>query len=187
MFDSDVFKLLCHIPRINPGIIRILSDKRLFTLIQNSFIHELSHVDKDLKSLDVAEKLKEVAQISPQLSSRINSIEDLLQCSEQLKIQKYLQNFKFPEAPVPGLKDIIVPITTPKELYLEGKIQNHCVADYIPLVSKGRMFFYKIIQPERCTLGLTKKKMNWEIFDIRGKSNSSICQRTLCFICQWLS
>ena len=61
---------------------------------------------------------------------------------------------RYPAPPIPG-SAAIRPITTYRGLLAEGRSQRHCVAIYHERVLAGRYYVYQVLEPERCTLGLT--------------------------------
>ena len=74
------------------------------------------------------------------------TVKTVKQCSRWL--------IRYPAPPIPG-SAAIRPITTYQGLVAEGRSQRHCVAIYHERVLAGRYYVYQVLEPERCTLGLT--------------------------------
>ena len=66
----------------------------------------------------------------------------------------------FPSPPIPGTESI-VPITSKGMLLLEGELQHNCVADYADEIARGRYAVYRVLRPERATVGLRWLKDHW--------------------------
>ena len=63
---------------------------------------------------------------------------------------------EFPKAPIKGVRGSIEPLMSAADLEREGKRQEHCVAVYISRVVAGTWYVYKVLHPERATLGLRR-------------------------------
>lgn len=50
----------------------------------------------------------------------------------------------------------IVPLTSDEELRSEGKLQHNCVGTLSEGVRNGYSYYYRVLQPERATLSITK-------------------------------
>ncbi len=60
---------------------------------------------------------------------------------------------RFPLPPVRG-DAVIVPLQTLSDLVLEGRAQHHCVAVHAQDVFLGKVYIYKVLEPQRATLEL---------------------------------
>jgi len=65
----------------------------------------------------------------------------------------YLRNIIYPEPPIQG-NNYIVPITSKGSLFNEAVSQHHCVKIFHKEILEGSYYVYKILIPERATLGL---------------------------------
>lgn len=90
--------------------------------------------------------LQELEQLHNRLVARFN------QMVEQMMLEG-TPSVEYSTPPWPGTPNII-PITNFNELALEGKTQHHCVVSYHRNICEGRYYVYRILQPERATLGL---------------------------------
>ncbi len=88
--------------------------------------------------------------------------------------------------PVPGTETII-PITHSKELSAEGQQMKHCVASYHADIIIGRYYVYRIIHPQRATLGLTLSPGKKPCIDqLKGVRNQCPSQETYDSVQSWL-
>jgi hypothetical protein len=85
--------------------------------------------------------------------------------------------YAFPEPPLdelvtPGIQ--IEAIRSQGELIAESDAMHHCAGrdpSYARRVSAGRLYFYRMIQPERLTIALRRKATYWIIDQVRGVCN----------------
>ncbi|MBV5326155.1 MAG: PcfJ domain-containing protein [Chlorobium sp.] len=91
----------------------------------------------------------------------------------------------FPPPPVEGTPDII-PILSASELFEEGKNQHHCVANYEKKVIGGRLFFYRLLQPERATISVRRRGARWFMDHVKLNHNQEPQPETIDFVERWL-
>lgn len=91
----------------------------------------------------------------------------------------------FPPPPVMG-NSTIVPILHAGQLQLEGRSQRHCVASYGPRIRGGRYYVYRVLAPERATLGLYRQGATWQMDQLRLQHNQSPAAATLAAVAAWL-
>jgi hypothetical protein len=97
---------------------------------------------------------------------------------------------KFPEPPLPGNGQIL-PITDYAALLLEGQQQRHCVAAYCAEIMDGRYYVYRVLAPERATLGLGilrhgKMAMDIVLEQLKGKHSTEVGDATWEAVETWL-
>jgi hypothetical protein len=94
--------------------------------------------------------------------------------------QKTFDKYADVEYPTPTLEgsETIVPILNYKDLYLEGKGMKHCIVSYHDRLVEGEYLVFKVLEPERATLGLTKKNGKFSIDEIRLKCNKAPSEET---------
>lgn len=100
--------------------------------------------------------------------------------------QDLIKNEVFPFPPIQGNENVQY-IRFKKELIQEGNDMNHCVADYFENIMKGRYFVFKILSPQRATLGLDLVNGKLQIDQVKLKNNQSASKSTLEMIKVWLS
>jgi len=68
---------------------------------------------------------------------------------------------RFDDPPFCGTEHI-VPLTTPEEVCREGQLQKNCVAAYLPHISNGDEYIYRVDQPVRGTLAIVYRAGTWQ-------------------------
>lgn len=98
-------------------------------------------------------------------------------------------NHWFRTPPLPGIPGKIEPITSADGLVNEGELQNNCVGSYASRVRSGTTYIYKVLDPERATLSLTRSdtdSLDWQISELEVRSNQPVSRVTEQFISDWL-
>lgn len=91
------------------------------------------------------------------------------------------------EPPIEGTSRII-PITNNHELHKEGKTQHHCIASYHARIFRGEYYAYKVLGPERATLGLKLiKGSGYSIDQLHLKYNKQVSVATLESVKAWFN
>ena len=90
--------------------------------------------------------------------------------------------------PYPPISDTenIKCIRLKSELVLEGGLMNHCVASYHSEIVKGHYFVYRILNPERGTVGLRFKNGKWVIDQIKLLNNRAASEETVKAVNLWI-
>lgn len=110
--------------------------------------------------------------------------QDYLKRDWQLS-QNLIRNEVFPFPPIQGNENIQY-IRFKKELINEGDEMNHCVAGYIANIMKGRYFVFKVLSPQRATLGLEIFNGKLTIDQVKLKNNLNPSKATVKAIEAWL-
>jgi hypothetical protein len=98
-----------------------------------------------------------------------------------------LPDIEYGDPPIRGAEHII-PITTFKELALEGQSQGNCVEGYHDRILSGEYFAYKVLKPERATLMLSKDNAGcFEIYQLKSMKNGKPSGATKAVVADWLS
>ncbi len=93
----------------------------------------------------------------------------------------------FPSPPVPGT-DFIVPLTKPDDLEQESRAQVNCVRTYDKRVASGRLYIYRILEPERATLAITlRPDGSWRRSELKGYQNGPVRKDTEWVVDHWLA
>lgn len=91
----------------------------------------------------------------------------------------------FPSPPIPGIEGI-EPILSAFELREEARVMEHCVERYLTEILAGRRYVYRMLRPERGTIGLRKRNGDWCVFDYKGRSNHRLGSDAVAAIRLWL-
>ncbi|WP_200241893.1 PcfJ domain-containing protein [Lamprobacter modestohalophilus] len=91
----------------------------------------------------------------------------------------------FPPAPFADTASIQA-ITTPDALQLETQLMRHCVASYTDRVYDGQYAVYKVLEPERLTLGLSLRYGGVALDQLKGVSNRRPSPEAQAAVEHWL-
>ena len=120
--------------------------------------------------------ISNLTKVHDKLTEKIN----LIKPNDEIKIH-------YNDPPIKGNENI-VPITTLKELIVEGACQCNCVKNYNDRILSGEYYIYKVLSPERSTLGLEKCGFNhFKIDQIKGKLNRKVSVETEKIVFDWLN
>ena len=166
-------KLLSHIKFVDIRLIRFLSNFPAYN--QASFLYQYNwswnwtYVEmliRDsqsmgeqlailniIKSITRCKTLQELSDLHERMIKRINK-----------KTMQSVPKYTFPQPPLPDSASIQA-IKDNHTLMLEGRTQHHCVASYEKSIRSGEYYVYKVLIPERATLGLKVKKNSPVVID----------------------
>jgi len=91
----------------------------------------------------------------------------------------------FPPAPFTDTEHIQA-IRTPDELQLETQQMRHCVASYSNRIYDGQYAVYKVLAPQRLTLGLSLRYGHAALDQLKGVANQAPSAAAQAAIEQWL-
>ena len=91
----------------------------------------------------------------------------------------------FPPAPFVDTASIQA-ITTPDALQLETQLMRHCVASYTDRVSDSQYAVYKVLEPERLTLGLSLRHGGVGLDQLKGVANRAPSPEAQAAVEHWL-
>jgi hypothetical protein len=197
MRDPSILKLLSFIPRINAGVIRVVTDPTLLPHATPNLLEEIGKLREDDRIPHTAFLLKDAIGMGNillcgGLRKKFQSIKKLREVHDWLaaKINIMMENNNWigelPPPPLQGITDMIYPLTTVKQLVEEGYIQHNCVASYAFRVAMGEVYIYKVIAPERATLAIRKRGNSWILEQVKKACNQLVGRNTYEMIQQWL-
>ena len=145
-------------------------------------------------SARLAETLYYARMYEPDRTYRFRSMEQLRRIHLRM-IQTYIvpalelpENQVFPRPPVPGIPGEIIPLRSVVELEREGLRQKNCVASYAARVLAGLEYIYRVEQPERATLSLTKGYGGtWKVAELKASCNRPVRTATVAAVNRWIS
>ncbi len=98
---------------------------------------------------------------------------------------------ELPPPPLPG-NESIKPITTQQQIVKEGREMKHCIASYVELVLSGEFYVYRMLEPERLTIGLTisggllaGEASRYRLREVRAKYNHHPNEASMRLIEDW--
>ncbi len=190
-------KALAHLPRINAGAARIVTDPALLPFATPVLLAEAALHREDDRRPVTAYMLRDTlnmhrilhpAQPQPAIRdrARLRDLHDEL-IDELNLVGPGNLDLEFPPPPVPGTA-AIRPIQNAHELLEEGRSQHHCIFSYLHEVAvQLRAYIYRTIPPlERGTLSLVRSKGGWRLGDIRLSCNRPVSESTRRRVAEWL-
>lgn len=146
-------------------------------------LYEKTRQDRELAEVAFLETIRPLAALRNERKA-IAYLQDF-QCRRDLikgacrKIRNEEVADIWPSPPLTGTQSI-VPITSLKELALEGHIMRHCVAGLTLEILQGKYFVYRISAPQRCTLSLRFRDGQWTVDQLLGRNNAAVSDPTVC-------
>ena len=101
------------------------------------------------------------------------------------QVEKWLSNGQFPPPPVRGTATI-QPLSCRREIQEEGRKMNNCRIICEWDVVMGRTYFYKVLEPERATLSISRDKEIWKLGDVAGPNNIPVSDETRSEVERWV-
>ncbi len=98
----------------------------------------------------------------------------------------------FPAPPLTGLTAPgvrICAISSHTELIAEGALMQHCAGtekSYARRVAAGRLYFYRLLEPERLTMAIRPGVQGWSIEEMKGFRNRSPLDSSRTVVLNWL-
>jgi len=191
-------KLLCHLPRINAGVLGLITDARFASLISPRLLAETAESANETMASPTAQALADILGLGDRMSiaeplKPFASVESLRR-KQQETVADYIKFIRLeepegrlPEPPLPGTASI-VPLVLVSQLAEEGRSQHHCVHSYADRVKAGRCYIYRILAPERATLSVVKgEDGSWEIEQLNLSCNRPAAPKTQQAVQAWLS
>lgn len=89
------------------------------------------------------------------------------------------------EAPTPpGVEQV----TSVRELLDEGQFQKNCVGGSVHEACKGEVFIFRVTEPQRATLRLSRHggEWHWSPFELKAKANRDVSDKTRKIIDEWI-
>jgi hypothetical protein len=196
MADNTMFKAMSHLPRLNTGVLRMVTDPQLFPFTTPALLEEIALYRKENLRSESAYLLSDSKRMYEQLYPNAT-------CFPVIRRRKALQGFHdmlvdemahadidtrvvFPPPPIEGT-DTIIPITNAEDLVTEGRMQHHCIASYINQVAwHKKLYVYRVLKPERATLAVVRKHDAWHIHDLKLACNAKPSGETYHVVMRWL-
>jgi len=198
MLDIVMFKAMSHLQRLNTGVIRIATDPKLFPLAAPTLLDEIAHCRTEDQRAKAAYMLQDSVAMyqllypnrkCPEPISRMRHLAEVHDTliEDVIRARCLDIDIPFPPPPVKG-SEFIVPITTVRELIEEGRLQHNCVASYIEWIAlHQRVFIYRVLWPERCTLSIIRRSNKWIMSELKRACNESPSEATRRVVADWFA
>lgn len=197
--SKRILKILSHLPRVNTGVIYVLSEKSVYSNLTPESLIEIAsnRLEDDIPYcyrifVNAMKYIRFLNSFGENLTANYTKSQDwnfpkILKEHFLQKAEK--QNLEFQDPPVPGDK-IIVPITNVCDLKKEGDHQKNCVFNFLPqILTDKNLYAYKVLGNERCTLVLTKYEYDqvWQLHELRAINNTAPGKNTVKIVEKWLN
>jgi len=181
--DFPLLSLLVRFPVLLGSSLLNQYDSLNWTYKTESLLRDIGRIAEMLNQV-------ETVNISVRRSKNTNELRvlhDRLAYKLNQEVIEGLAEGNFPEPPILGT-DSIIPITGARELALEGKIQHHCVRSYEDPILNNEYYVYRVLTPERATLGLAlHKELPPSIDQVLLSWNKPVSKETRNMIESWMS
>jgi len=200
-------KLLSHHRKITSTTLSLVYDKRIFQLLSDRFVLELSErafegsladfiIDtyallmelRPNEECPVLNSLEKLEKLHHELTDLFNcEMQKLLLASPEHIFRKgALRSGQFPPPPIEGTEHI-VPVTCERDLVSEGIEQSNCVGSYADRIRSGHSYIYKVLAPERGTLEIRcANGSTWYLVQLTAAHNGKVDTSTRQTIQRWL-
>lgn len=199
--DPHALKRMCHLPRLNAGCLRIVTDPVLSRLVTQPLLTEIAFDRRDDPAgrFRAANLLFDTLRTRQEIGHPVNGV---LPARTLQELQRYhdeavevLNEFNqragcrtarpFPPPPLSGNENV-VPITSARELRAEGVEMRHCVAIHESDVAMAKNYYvYRVVAPERATLAIRRTYRGWKIAELSGPRNKAVASETRLQVKAW--
>lgn len=193
IITGDMVRFLIFYPAlVNSKLILQINDVDCMplTMLVNDIVHMCcglgcAEIDATLEQVKRCSNIKQVHAIHDRL------IEVLNQQIRQPSFAAQREHKPFPAPPLPGNHDI-VPITDLVTLHAESLQQRHCVASYGYEIEDGHYYVYRVLSPERATLGIKITRTHsgasqLRIDQLKGELNRPVLDATYQAVLLWFN
>ena len=105
---------------------------------------------------------------------------------ERQRRYREIDAMPFPPPPISGT-DTIIPITSKKELAMEGGSMRHCVATYDRQIKGGYVYIYQVLAPQRATLSIVRgSDRYWRVAQLKLERNKRPSRETYHVAHKWI-
>jgi hypothetical protein len=181
-FDRNLLNFALQYPEFLQS--RLIHSYRITSWSWEQFRHDLDGIVRMSGAMGVPDPITSIFNCVTR--NAVNNLHDRLVDQFTESEADRITDTAFPEPPYQG-NETILPVTSNRELFKEGKKQRHCVFSYRDSINKGTYYVYQIMEPERATLGIKRKNGIWEIDQVKLHRNQRPTDETLEAINNWLN
>lgn len=190
--DPDWRKPLLHLPSLNLAVMQFLCNKALRRRATPRLLHELAGIDSPAMAWSASDLLRMQRQLRTEGVERFHSVQQFLRWHNELEEQinhpkeADIQHLSFPKPPIPGNENVI-PLEVPDSLIEEANVQCNCVTDYATRIASGRLYLYRVLNPERATLSIKPNEQgSWQIGELLAAGNEPVSAETRQAVERWI-
>jgi len=180
--DEHLASLLCRYPELIAT--RLITNYQSNQWQQNIYtlLDDITRMAAQLGIMNIIERVGQCTGFE-QVETMHNRLVDEI---NQLDPHS-LPDVNYQSPPFSG-NEHIIPISNSQDLLKEGKEQRHCITSYHPRIFNKKYYAYRVIYPQRATLGLVLKKgFKPQLDQLKLKSNQRVSEETSRYVLQWLA
>lgn len=193
----ELVERLCHLPRINDDIVRIVTGRELRPLVTQGFLYQLSaqtQTDGHYAGLVMdAEHLCRYCRpdTPPPVFHNLSRLESFVEEMRELRHRTMWERpmpRELPPPPLPGTETII-PLVSPNDLVREGREQRNCSASMARTIADGDFYMYSVRMPsgERATMSIAKRHDgSYMIVQLAGPRNQEVSSMLRKHVRMWI-
>ena len=196
MNDPSRLRLLSHLPRVNRGVIRVVSDDAMLRHATPTLLADLAANRRcDAKAGGFSSLMRDTLKMLEDRGRTETVFRDLAHlCRIHDEIAFDYQRWGprsdvgFPAPPVAGIPDVIEPVTDNAALWRESVEMHNCLSapHYTAAVLAGELYIYRVLSPERCSLAISMRSGRWEMRELRATCNGAPSRAVRGVVCDWL-
>jgi len=191
-------KTLRHLPCLNGSFIRLMSGESVRYRASPGFLQEIASqpglLDQAVRilryTLWLREKLKDSGIIALRSYKHLTRAHDHFVDELGRMDLRIIDPPPYPPPPlIPSSLNLeLEPLLTESDLLEEGRAQKNCVGAYGSRVRNGKMYFYRLLKPERATVAVSMGSSGrWELNEIQSCQNSEVLPDTLSEVLEWIN
>jgi hypothetical protein len=186
--NPAVVERLSHIKRINAGVLRMVADGSVLRVPlaelkaaadgpDDATLRRPPPISQFLQAYQADERqaARAIGPLNRARVVRVPTDDHRTRCIVRA----------LPAPPFPGT-DVIAPLTSIDMLEDEARRQHNCVVSYTRRIRNGTYAVYRVIYPERCTLGIVRRKNRWHVDQVKGPCNREVGTPTHLALREWL-
>jgi hypothetical protein len=194
---GETWEIARHRKKFPLFLLLLLRQSQALHFLDTSFFQEIDALNQPSPELNqLLKKADRAAKILGFFffpGERIESLQGLnSSCHALIKTANQVEVLQgspalLPSEPFPG-NQFIQPLTTPREIIEEAWLMKNCLRDFLPDISKGDFFAYRLISPERATILLSKHPGNsWSLEVANSRFNNLLTEASQKIIRDWLT
>ena len=195
------YELLNHLEQVPESLVRCLIKHPI--LLGSCLLHHWHTLESDIEELQSI--LKDIVRMRRHTFltdqdwliplQQCRKLADVIKLHDRLVVlinrEQADGSETFPAPPLTG-NAFIQPIICYSELLSEGQQQHHCVASYAEDIRLGKYYVYRVLEPERATLGINVqyfdgKNIRISIDQLKGFANSTVSIDTAQAVTDWFT
>jgi hypothetical protein len=186
---------LAQLSRITPALLKVITRPELLGRFTPDSLGQLERIGADVPHFDIVARLDNLVDEARRRSVAVPMIRSLNDIDTAFRApppppRKSLPEPKgrFPDPPLPETETITA-IRSRRDLKREGDEMRHCIGTnsyYARDILRGKIYAYRVLQPERLTLAVRKVAGGWRIGEVKGFENALPGRSAILLIENWL-